>query len=813
MKRFHTSCFRQYLVLAHNPNLHFMKMLSPVDFHRRSLVRVTLAGRFLILSFLLFSVTDAFSQTRKLHEEKSGFVWYEVITADRKVGVESASGKTLLPAEFFDVCYVDFIFKELGYFKVKKDGFQAVYDKNGACIIPIDREYDYCCKLVQGFKVWYKVGAQRRKKLLYGACGTDGKEIIPPIHGSIDLKATKGQHYFSCSKKVGGQPTDTRELCKKAEVYKKYEKYWPKAEKIYRQAADNGSMEAMYELGHYYFFGTFKRMQFDGIESRPYGGANEARRDRNKGLDYLRQAAFLDNIPAQLELAIAYIDPKSPGHSYKQAYEMATKAYYCTNGYGRKYRRSASLLLSDMLKEGRGCERDLLSAYKLATGETLVKDENLQWIIDVIESASSVHHPLSLEEREALLWSHLKDKPLTLEERKRYGADLSGRALLSKGLELYEKNKTECEALFWIHRAARKGNPQACYILGLLHKNGDCGLKESMDDAKYWFKIARDKGSDEGRNVLALIEKQEAAEKDRREKERRARVAAAARREAAKRARRRTIWGGILQGIAQATVGTLNQMNGMAQANSYHAPSSIASRRNMPVAANSIAGGNMNYLLDPRYAIAQVQQQEMQEYRQFSQYNKKADGSNYSLNEWRALQGQAIQNLKDEGYDLIAEQREQMRRNRAEREIERQQDKEKWFARYGYDDGGASSSNATASSTSSRSSSGASVASSKTASSGNVSSKSTVDEKKLDANQQYKREPVASDDYRKIKTVTLYYREGSTAKVKMSQVELYQKGAYKYIKIGSTYYPRRSSNWSRFGNAIAYDHIQLYYND
>ncbi len=606
--------------------------------------------------------------------------------------------------------------------------------------------------------------------------------MIPPIHGSIELKVTKGRYYFSCSKKDGGQPKGTKKLCEKAKMHKMAEKNWPKTEKFYRQAAHNGSAEAMYELGHYYFFGTFERMQFDGIKSHPIGGANEARRDRNKGLDYFRRAAFLENIPAQLELAIAYIDPQTPGHSYKQAYKMATHTVYRSLlEYGRKYNRSASLLLSDMLKEGRGCERDLLSAYNMAMGETLVKDDNLQWIMDVIENASSVHHPLSLEEREVLLWSHLKDKPLSPEERKRYGADLSRRSLLSKGLELYEKNKANREVLFWIHRAARKGDPQACYILGLLHKNGDCGLRKSMDDAKYWFKIARDKGSDEGRNVLALIEKQEAAEKKQREEEYWAWVDAAARRKEKKRERRRAIWGGILQGVAQATVETLNQMNGMTQANSYHAPSSVAPGRNMPVVANSMAGGNMNYLLDPRYTIAQVQQQEMQEYLQFSQYNKKADGSNYSLNEWRALQGQAIQNLKDEGYDLIAEQQEQHRQNRADQETERQRDKERRFARYGYNSGNASSSKATVSNSFSRSSSVSSTVSlGKSAASGNlssnVSSESTVDEKKLDAKQQYKREPVASDDYRKIKTVTLYYRDGSTAKVKMSQVELYQKG-------------------------------------
>ena len=86
--------------------------------------------------------------------------------------------------------------------------------------------------------------------------------------------------------------------------------------------------------------------------------------------------------------------------------------------------------------------------------------------------------------------------------------------------------------------------------------------------------------------------------------------------------------------------------------NNYMAPSS---------------GGNMNYLLDPNYAVAQTmaqQQQynqvfnsiaqqsvnqvlseEEQEYQTFCKYNKKSDGSNYTKSEWRALKGQAIQNM------------------------------------------------------------------------------------------------------------------------------------------------------------------------
>lgn len=79
------------------------------------------------------------------------------------------------------------------------------------------------------------------------------------------------------------------------------------------------------------------------------------------------------------------------------------------------------------------------------------------------------------------------------------------------------------------------------------------------------------------------------------------------------------------------------------------------------------SGGNMDYLLDPNYAVAQTmaqQQQynqtfnniahqtvnqvlseEEQEYQTFCKYNKKSDGSNYTKSEWQALKGQAIQNM------------------------------------------------------------------------------------------------------------------------------------------------------------------------
>lgn len=224
---------------------------------------------------------------------------------------------------------------------------------------------------------------------------------------------------------------------------------------------------------------------------------------------------------------------------------------------------------------------------------------------------------------------------------------------------------------------------------------------------------------------------------------------------------------------------------------------------------------DLNRLIDSNFAIQQVLSQEMQEYQQFCRYNKKSDGSNYTLDEYRALQGQAIQLAKENGYDILAEQRRQMEEDKKWRAEQRQKDKESWFARYGYDMSSSSSDNISSASTTSVSNNTSSTSSSNNTSQDNTytSSSKNEDEKKLDSKQQFKSDPVSSEDYKKIKSVELYYRDGDKAKKMNVNADLYKKGAFIYVKIGNKYYPRMSPNWMRFRNAIVYGDRQLYYND
>lgn len=254
----------------------------------------------------------------------------------------------------------------------------------------------------------------------------------------------------------------------------------------------------------------------------------------------------------------------------------------------------------------------------------------------------------------------------------------------------------------------------------------------------------------------------------------------------------------------QAEMLKYNQNNGMS-------PSGVV------IDPSKLSQGDLNRLADPNFAIQQVLSREMLDYQQFTRYNKKSDGSDYSLAEYRALQGAAIQEAKENGYDILAEQKRQMEEDRKWRAEQRQKDKEDWFARYGYNVNSSyagSKGTFNENLTESRSVNSSPEASESMVSDNQASNRDITDEsKRFDSKQQYKSDPVSSDDYKKIKTVDLYYRDGDHARKMMTNMELCKKGAFLFVKIGNKYYPRCTPNWNRFRNAIIYGDKQLYYND
>lgn len=281
---------------------------------------------------------------------------------------------------------------------------------------------------------------------------------------------------------------------------------------------------------------------------------------------------------------------------------------------------------------------------------------------------------------------------------------------------------------------------------------------------------------------------------------------------AIKKEKRNQMWSQIAGTVVQAGLQTYSmyQQSELVKYRQEHgmSPSGVV------IDPSKLSQNDINGLIDPNFAIQQVLSQEMQEYQQFCRYNKKADGSNYSLVEYRALQGEAIQLAKENGYDIIAEQRRQLEEDKKWREEQRQKDKENWFARYGYDVSSSSSANKSNNNSSYSNNQNINIRSANNdASESQINRTIQTDEPKLDSKQQFKTNPVSSEDYQRIKSINLYYRDGDKARKMDIKADLCKKGAFMYVKIGNKYYPRMSPNWGRFRNAIVYGHIELYYND
>ncbi len=217
-------------------------------------------------------------------------------------------------------------------------------------------------------------------------------------------------------------------------------------------------------------------------------------------------------------------------------------------------------------------------------------------------------------------------------------------------------------------------------------------------------------------------------------------------------------------------------------------------------------------------SIAQVQQQDWNEYERVKRDLHRPD---MTYGEYQVMQGQAIETLKNEGYDIIAEQRKIADDlHQANREMWNSAKKNIEIVRE-YNDlksGVVSSASASETTNSLKDTKPTKESSTNTNQNNNnsqnqSSSVNKTEKQEYDSKEQFKHDPVSSDDYRLIKKIDLYYRDGNTAHKKNLNAELYKKGAHLYVKIGDTYYLRMAPNWQRFQNAINYGHQQLYFNN
>lgn len=279
--------------------------------------------------------------------------------------------------------------------------------------------------------------------------------------------------------------------------------------------------------------------------------------------------------------------------------------------------------------------------------------------------------------------------------------------------------------------------------------------------------------------------------------------------------------GTVAVGVMSENMTSGNSGTGYGTASSFYSNSS--SNYNAPNFASMSSGEFDNYVTSQlnglmAMTVAQHQQREMSEYQQFSTYNKKADGSDYSYQEFQAFKGQALMQMKEEGVDVVADMREQHRQNRIDQEEQRKKDKAAHFERMGYNAPTSTRSSSSTTKSTSYISTGSNTPSGsnhreKTLSVDDDKRKSAPkEEDKLDSKEQFKNEMVSSDDYKEIRKITLYERHGSSYKSRMKNVPLCRKGAYYFVKIGGVYYNVSYSNWQQFNREIVYGTQALYFN-
>lgn len=194
--------------------------------------------------------------------------------------------------------------------------------------------------------------------------------------------------------------------------------------------------------------------------------------------------------------------------------------------------------------------------------------------------------------------------------------------------------------------------------------------------------------------------------------------------------------------------------------------------------------------------MAESEAIDRQYYEQFRRYCKKADGSDYTFQEYKMMllaeeanyQNTHGQNQPESDSVISGIENENISETESMSESESNSYSSSYY-----------SSNSSYSRSSTSNSRNSSSRDSNTSSNNNSRYK-----------QQFKSGKVSDDDYSYVKKVTLYKRDGDKSR-QFQTANLYKKGTTEYVKIGTTFFPRQFSNWSRYSNMIFYGSTTLYF--
>lgn len=206
---------------------------------------------------------------------------------------------------------------------------------------------------------------------------------------------------------------------------------------LYERALLEGSIKALYQLGRYYLHG---RMYAD--DSYPdFSKSITSDIDKlTKGIEYLQIAAIVDrNRKASVELAMACIYKSSPIYNPLLGITLL-ECYY------EEYSLPIGDLICQMYENGEGIKRDYLKAYIYCPSADMVMNS----------SSSTTHKERILKKIESL--------PIDFESSK-YGVGIDSTFYASFAMMHFRNDKLDPEGFFWLHRAARKNDADACWLL------------------------------------------------------------------------------------------------------------------------------------------------------------------------------------------------------------------------------------------------------------------------------------------------------------------------------------------------------------
>lgn len=283
------------------------------------------------------------------------------------------------------------------------------------------------------------------------------------------------------------------------------EKKLSKITKVYEDALKYGSNDAAYRLGLYYVTGSFRNVTGYLSES---SSLNNSLPEFKTGLEYLQVAGLNGNNSALVQMAMLCLGEDSPIYN----------PYLCVGMLETFYKKNIYRggILGRIFEEGIGVPQNLLDAYlycgdqELHSRYTSHKEEIIARIDSMPQNAETV----------------------------RYGNGLDSDLMMQIGLSHYDGKILDREGLFWLHRAALKGEAEAAWALAGVIANGKFPKGAVGDNKDYQsLYFARMAASGGHKEASEYVEKYEAAERERQRIAEQRREAERLRREQEKRER------------------------------------------------------------------------------------------------------------------------------------------------------------------------------------------------------------------------------------------------------------------------------------